>query len=60
MVRHLSRERKIRGLESRIRLDFSVSSRTSDLEIGVPVATLPGGWHYWVSAGTGRPGGSIL
>ena len=40
--------------------DFSGSSHTSDLKIGTPVATLPGAWHYRVSAGTGRPGVSIL
>ena len=32
----------------------------SDLKIGTPVATLPGAWRYRVSAGTGRPGVSIL
>ena len=30
------------GFESRLRWDFSGSSHTSDLEIGTPVATLPG------------------
>ena len=30
------------------------------LKIGTPVATLPGAWHYKVSAGTGRPGVSVL
>ena len=35
---------------------FSGSSHPSDLKIGTPVATLPGAWHYRVSAGTGRPG----
>ena len=39
---------------------FSGSSHTSDLKIGTPVATLPGAWRYKVSAGTGRPGVSIL
>ena len=48
------------GFESRSLLDFSASSHTSDLKIGTPVATLPGAWHYRVSAGTGRPGVSIL
>ena len=48
------------GIESRWRRDFSGSSHTSDLNIGTPVATLPGAWHYRVSAGTGRPGVSIL
>ena len=48
------------GFESRMCRDFSGSSHTSDLKIGTPVATLPGTWRYRVSAGTGRPGVSIL
>ena len=48
------------GFESRLRRDFYVSSHTSDFKIGTPVAILPGAWHYRVSAGTGRPGVSIL
>ena len=51
------------GFESRLRRDFSgVESYQwlSDLKNGTPVATLPGAWHYRVSAGTGRPGVSIL
>ena len=48
------------GFESRLRRDFSGSSHTSDLKIGTTVATLPGVWRYSVSAGTGRPGVSIL
>ena len=48
------------GFESRLRRDFSGSSHTSDLKIGTPVATMAGAWHYRVSAGTGRPGVSIL
>ena len=48
------------GFESRLRQNFSGSSHTSDLKIGTPVATLPGAWHYRVSAGTGQPGVSIL
>ena len=48
------------GFESRFRRDFSGSSHTSDLNIGTPLATLPGAWRYRVSAGTGRPGVSIL
>ena len=40
--------------------DFSESSHNSDLKIGTAVATLPGAWHYRVSAGTGWPGVSIL
>ena len=46
--------------ESRLQRDFSGSSHTSDIKIGIPVATLPGAWRYRVSAGTGRPGVSIL
>ena len=48
------------GFESRLRRDFSGSSYTSDLNIGTPVATLPGAWRYRISTGTGRPGVSIL
>ena len=48
------------GFESRLRRDFSGSSHTSDSKIGTPVATLPGAWRHRVSAGTGRPGVSIL
>ena len=46
--------------ESRLPWDFSGSSHTSDLKIGTPVTTLSGAWRYRVSAGTGRPGVSIL
>ena len=46
--------------ESRLRREFSGSSPTSDLELDTPVATLPGAWYFRVSAGTGRPGVSIL
>ena len=48
------------GFDSCLRRDFSGSSHTNDLKIGTPVATLPGAWRYRVSAGTGRPGISIL
>ena len=49
------------GFEFRLRRDFiGVESHTSDLKIDTPVATLPGAWCYRVSAGTGRPGVSIL
>ena len=48
------------GFLSRLRRIFSGSSHTSDLKIGTPVATLQGAWRYRVSAGTGRPGVSIL
>ena len=48
------------GFESHLRRDFSGSSHTSDFKTGTPGATLPGAWRYRVSAGTGRPGVSIL
>ena len=48
------------GFKSHLRWDFSGLSHSSDLKIGTPVATLPGTWHYRVSAGTGWPGVSIL
>ena len=51
---------EVQGFESRLRRDFSGSSHTSDLKTGTPVATLPGAWRCRVSAGTGRPGVSIL
>ena len=38
----------------------SRSSHTRELEIGIPVATLPGAWRYRVSAGTGWPVVHIL
>ena len=54
------RERKIPGSNPACDGIFSGSSHTSDLEIGTPLATLPGAWRYRVSAGTGLPGVSIL
>ena len=48
------------GFESHLRRDFSRSSHTSDLKIVTPVATLQSAWRNGVSAGTGRPGVSIL
>ena len=48
------------GFESRLRQDFSGSSHTSDLQTGTPADTLPGSWCCRISAGTGRPGVSIL
>ena len=39
---------------------FSPSSHTSDLNIDIPVATLPGTWHHRVSGGTGWPDVSSL
>ena len=43
------------GFDSRLRRGFSGSSRTSDLKIDTPGVS-----RYRVSAGTGRPGVSIL
>ena len=48
------------GFQSRLRRGFSWSSHTSDFKIGILVATRPGAGRYRVSAGTGRPGVSIL
>ena len=60
VVRRLPRERKIPGSNPACAGIFSGSSHTSDFKIGTPVATMPGAWRYRVSAGTGRPGVSIL
>ena len=60
VVRRLPRERKVPGSNPAYARIFSGSSHTCDLNIGIPVATLPGAWRYRVSAGTGRPGVSIL
>ena len=59
-LRRPPRERKILGSNPAWEKIFSGSSHTSDFKIGIPVATLPGAWRYRVSAGTGRPGVSIL
>ena len=59
-LRRPPRERKVPGSNPACAGIFSGSSHTSDLNIGTPVATLPGTWRYRVSAGTGRPGVSIL
>ena len=59
-LRRPPRERKIPGSNPARAEIFPGSSHTSDLKIGTPVATLPGAWRYKVSAGTGRPGVSIL
>ena len=37
-----------------------ILSPTTDFGIDTPVATLPGAWHYRVSAWTGWPGVSVL
>ena len=60
MVRRPPRERKIPGLNPACAGIFSGSSHTSDLNIGTPVATLPGAWRYSVSTDTARPDVSIL
>ena len=60
VVRRPPQERKIPGSNPACAGIFSRSSHTSDLKIGTPVATLPGAWHYRVSAGIGQPGVSIL
>ena len=60
VVRRPPRERKVPGSNPACDGIFSGSSHTCDLNIGTPVATLPGAWRYRVSAGTGRPGVSIL
>ena len=48
------------GFKFRLRRDFSMSSHTSDLKTGTPVATMPGAWHHRVRSGTGWPSVSIL
>ena len=48
------------GFKSRLQRDFSWSSYTSNLKIGMPVATLPGAWRCRVSSGTGQHGVSII
>ena len=49
------------GLIPAFTLDlFSRSSHRTGLNIGAPVATLPGVWRHWVSAGTSWPDVSIL
>ena len=59
-LRRPPRERKIPGSNPACAGILSGSSHISDLKIGTPVATLPGAWRDRVSAGTGRPGVSIL
>ena len=52
--------RKIPGSNPACAGIFTGSSNTGDLKIGTPVDSLPGARHYRFSAGTGRPGVSIL
>ena len=60
VVRRPPRERKIPGSNPACDGIFSGSSHTSDFKIGTQVATRPGAWRDRVSAGTDRPGVSIL
>ena len=48
------------GFKSCLWRDFSGSNHTIELNIGTPVATMPGTWQYSVSTGTARPSVSIL
>ena len=50
----------IPGSNPALRRDFYGSSHTSDLNIGTPVATLPGAWRNRVSAGSDLPVVSML
>ena len=60
VVRRPPREWKILGSNPTYDGIFLGSSHTNDLKIGSPVATLPGAWHYRVSAGNGWPGVIVL
>ena len=60
VVRRPPQEQKVKGSNLACAGIFSGLSHTCDLNIGTPVATLPGTWRFRVSAGTGRPGVSIL
>ena len=54
VVRRPPRERKIPGWNPACAgIFFSGLSHTSDLKIGIPVATLPGAWRCRANAGTG-------
>ena len=59
-LRRPPREQKIPCLKHACARIFSGSSHASDLKIGTPVTTVPGAWHYRISAGTGQPSVSIL
>ena len=48
VVRRPPRERKVPGSNPACAGIFSGSSHTCDLNIGIPVATLPGAWRYRV------------
>ena len=59
-LRRPPQKRKIRGSNPACDGIFPRSSHTSDFKIGTSVTSLLGSWHYRVSAGTCRPGHSIL
>ena len=59
-LRRPPREWKIPGSNPTRAGIFPGTSHTSDLKVGTPVAILPGGWRYRVSAQTGQPGVSKL
>ena len=59
-LRRRPREPKIRGSNPDCDGIFLGRVIPVTLKMGTPVATLPGAWHYSVSAGTGQPGVSIL
>ena len=59
-LRRPPRDWKILGSNPVCARIFSGLSHSSDLKTGTPVAILLGAWRYRVSAGTGRPGVSIL
>ena len=59
-LRRPPRKPKIPGLNLAYARIFPGSSQNSDFKIDTSVATLPGAWSYRDSAGTGRPGVSIL
>ena len=57
-LRRMSHERKIWGSIPACAVGIC-PGHTSDLKMGILVATLPGAWHYRVSIGTDWPGVSI-
>ena len=60
VISRRSLERKSLGSNPACAGIFSGSSHTSDIQIGTPVATLPGAWRSRVSVGTGWPSVSTL
>ena len=54
---------RLESVRSQVRIPLAprfFRGHTSDVKIDTPVAILPGAWRYKVSAGTDRPGVSIL